>query len=193
VAAPTFYYDPSSPYAWMAEERIGELIPDADWQALYGFGLLKAAGRTPWVLTEERDSRLAEIAQRAERYGLPPIGWPGALPSRAVDLARAARVAGRHDLEQPFAIAVSRAIFTEGRDPSTPDELRGICRAVGLDADAVLAGLADQEVKDEVRATIDTALARGVTGVPAVVVDDEVFWGDDRLEEAAARSAGVPR
>ena len=66
MAAPTFYYDPSSPYAWMAEERIGDLIPNADWQALYGFGLLRAAGRTPWVLTEERE-RARETAHSTAR------------------------------------------------------------------------------------------------------------------------------
>jgi 2-hydroxychromene-2-carboxylate isomerase len=44
-------------------------------------------------------------------------------------------------------------------------------------------------VKDALRAATDEAAARGVTGVPSVVVGGEVFWGDDKLEHAAARAA----
>jgi 2-hydroxychromene-2-carboxylate isomerase len=186
VAAATFYYDPTSPYAWMAAERIGELIPDADWQAVYGLGLVKANGRTPWVFTDERESRLREIEERAARYGLPPIRWPGSLGERIVDVARAARVARRHGRERDFALAVARARFTEGRDPSRPDELRALASQAGLDGDELLAEIADDAVKEEVRAANQEALDRGALGIPTTIVGDEVFWGDDRLDDAAA-------
>ena len=186
VAAVTFYYDPSSPYGWMAAERIGDLIPDADWQAVYGFALLRAVGRTPWVLTDERPARLAEIEKRAAGYGLPPIRWPQSLPERAVDIARALRVARRHDRERQLALAMARARFTEGRDVSAPDELRTLAGEAGLDGEELVAAIADQAVKDEVAATIEEAVARGAQGIPTTIVGDEVFWGDDRLDEAAA-------
>jgi 2-hydroxychromene-2-carboxylate isomerase len=186
VAQPVFYYDVSSPYAWMAAERIGDLIPDADWRPLYAPALLKLNGRTMWVLTDERESRLAEIEQRAAGYGLPPIRWPASLARRGIDLARAATVARHEGREAEFSLTASRAIFTEGADPSEPEEIRRIANEVGLDGDALLERIATQEVKDEVRATIDEAYARGVQGIPAVIVGDELFWGDDRLEDAAA-------
>jgi 2-hydroxychromene-2-carboxylate isomerase len=185
VAAATFYYDPTSPYAWMAAERIGELIPDADWQAIYGFGLLRQLGRTPWVLTDEREQRLAEIEQRAARYGLPPVRWATALP-KAVELVRATRIARRQGVEREFALAVSRKLFTDGGDASRPEDLRAIAAGVGLDPDALLARMAEQEVKDEVRAATEEASARGAQGIPSIIVGDEVFWGDDRLDDAAA-------
>ena len=183
---PTFFCDVNSPYSWMAEERIGELIPDADWRPLYTPLLLRMIGREMWVLTDEREPRMAEIVERAERYGLPPVRWPTALPQRAIDLARAATVAKRHGKVAEFAIAASRAIYTEGRDVSDPDGIRELCGKVGLDADEVLERIATQEVKDEVRATIDEAHALGVKGIPTVVVGGELFWGDDRLDGAAA-------
>lgn len=190
MAAVTFYYDPTSPYAWMAAERIGDLIPDADWQAVYGLGLVKANGRTPWVFTDERDSRLAAIEKRAAGYGLPPIRWPVSLGERIVDVARATRVARRSGREQEFALAAARARFTEGRDTSRPDELRALASQVGLDGDDLLAAIAEDAVKEEVRAATEEALGRGAPGIPTTFVADEAFWGDDRLDEAAAAARG---
>lgn len=170
----------------MAAERIGELIPDAEWRPIYAFALFKLNGRTPWVLTDERPARLREIQERAAGYGLPPIRWPQGLPERNIDLVRAATVAKHEGREEDFALATFRAIFLEGGDPSRPDALRRVASQAGLDPDAVLARIGEQDVKDEVRAAIDEAHARGVPGVPTVTVGDEVFWGDDRLDEAAA-------
>jgi len=58
--------------------------------------------------------------------------------------------------------------------------------ACELHPNAVLKGLESRTVKDGLRAATDGAADRGVTGVPSVVIAGEVFWGDDRLEEAAA-------
>ena len=60
----------------------------------------------------------------------------------------------------------------------------------GLDPDEVRAALEDDGVKDRLREHTDEALELGVIGVPTVVVDGTVFWGDDHLEDAAAAAAG---
>ena len=142
-----------------------------------------------WVLTDEREPRMREIEQRAERYGLPPVRWPSAFAHRAIDLVRAATVAKHEGRVAELSLAASRAIFTEGRDPSGPDELRRLAEEPGLDLDRLLERVADRAIKDEVRAAVDEAHARGVQGVPVVVVGDELFWGDDRLEDAAAAAS----
>jgi 2-hydroxychromene-2-carboxylate isomerase len=59
-------------------------------------------------------------------------------------------------------------------------------RDAGIDPDAVAAGVEQPDVKQRLRAATDAALAHGVTGVPTVAVGDVLFWGDDRLEDAAA-------
>jgi 2-hydroxychromene-2-carboxylate isomerase len=55
----------------------------------------------------------------------------------------------------------------------------------------VLKGIETQSVKDKLRAATDEALARGVEGIPTVAVGSELFWGDDRLEEAVKRAAAL--
>ncbi len=188
---PVFYYDGWSVYAYLAAERIDDLIPDADWRPVLVFGLQKMAGRTPWVLTDEREARMAEIEERVERYGLPPISWPTSLPQDVVGLNRAATVAKREGREKEFSRAALRATYVHGQDPTEPETLRRLAEEAGLDGDAVLGQIKEQDVKDELRRTTDEAYAAGVVGVPSVVIDGQVFWGDDRLEEATA-AAGQP-
>ena len=129
---------------------------------------------------------MAEIEERVKRYGLPPITWPTRLPENQMGLARAATVATRHGQGDRFAIEGFRAIFVRGEDPSTDQGLRALAAAVDMDADALVAGIAEQETKDELRRTTVQAHEQGVPGVPTVVVAGDVFWGDDRLDEAAA-------
>ena len=83
-----------------------------------------------------------------------------------------------------FALAATRRAFVEGRDLSLPDEVLAAARAAGLDPGPE--AFADPAIKLALREATDAAQARGVFGVPTVAVGDELFWGDDRLEEAAA-------
>ena len=186
MSSPAFYYALSSPYAYLAAERIGTVLPEADWRPILIGGLFKLNGRTSWIFTDERESRMDEIEERAKRYGLPPITWPTGLPENQLGLARAATVAKRHGRAAPFALEAFRSIYVRGVDPSTERGLRELAAAVDLDGDALVAAIAEQDVKDELRQTTDHAHEQGVPGVPTVVVDGAVFWGDDRLDEAAA-------
>ena len=64
-------------------------------------------------------------------------------------------------------------------------------RRAGIDAAELQAALTDPAVKDALRAATDGAVALGVFGVPTVLVGGELFWGDDRLDEAAAAAAAL--
>ena len=59
----------------------------------------------------------------------------------------------------------------------------------GLDGERARAAVEAPEIKQRLRAATDEALRRGVTGVPTVAVGDELYWGDDRLEDAAHAAA----
>ncbi len=82
------------------------------------------------------------------------------------------------------------AAFTAGADLTDAGALRAVTVEARLEADGLAAGIADLVVKAELRANTDRALALGVSGVPTVLVGGAVFWGDDRLEAAAAALAG---
>lgn len=84
-----------------------------------------------------------------------------------------------------FAVSAFRAAFQEGRDLGMPEEVLYVAEAAGLDRDEVSEAVRDPEIKLALRQATDEAHARGVFGVPTIAVGDELFWGDDRLREAA--------
>jgi 2-hydroxychromene-2-carboxylate isomerase len=188
----TFYYDLSSPYAYLAAARIDSLLPDATWRPI-AFGIvIRERGKVPWSMGEGRASGIAEIERRAAARGLPPLRWPRGWPVENYSLAplRASMRAEREGVLKPFTLALYRIAFAEGASLAEVENVMRAAAEVGLDEERVAAAIAESEAKERLRGYTDEALARGVTGVPTVAVGGRLFWGDDRLEEAAAAAAG---
>jgi 2-hydroxychromene-2-carboxylate isomerase len=93
-----------------------------------------------------------------------------------------------HGAAEVYAMAAMRRAFCGGCDLSLPEEVRTAAVAAGLDGDAALAAAQDPGVKLALREATQAAYDRGVFGVPTISVGSELFWGDDRLEEAAMRA-----
>jgi 2-hydroxychromene-2-carboxylate isomerase len=181
----SFYFGAMSPYSWFAAERIGTLIPDAQWRPVFAGGLFRSTGRSTWGLGDRREAGILDCEARAQRHGLGPIRWPDGWPSSDLLVARALVVADRQGLLQPFAMAVMRVQFRDGARLDDPDVLKRAADHVGLDGAGVIEATSTTEIKDGLRARNDEAVALGVFGVPTVAVGDQLFWGDDRLDEAA--------
>ena len=88
-----------------------------------------------------------------------------------------------------FALAGFRQAFAAGRDLSEPDNVLIAAAACELHPRALLKAVETEGVKNALREATDRAAERGVFGVPSLVVDDEAFWGDDRVEEAVAAAS----
>jgi 2-hydroxychromene-2-carboxylate isomerase len=155
------------------------------WQPILLGGLFKRFGRRSWAETDERAAGIAEIERRAHERCLPPLRWPDPWPGNMLFAMRAATYAAQTGRAAAFALAAFRQAFVAGRDLSIPDNVLVAAASLELHPRAVLAGANSRSVKDALRAATDEAAERGVRGVPSVVVDERVFWGDDRLEEAA--------
>jgi 2-hydroxychromene-2-carboxylate isomerase len=184
---PIFYFDLGSPYAYLAAERVNHVLPVVpEWQPVLVGAIFKARGYGSWARTDQRDAGIAEVERRARDYGLPEIRWPPDWPGDMLGAMRAATFAKQTGRTVAFALAAFRQAFAGGRDLSQVDNVLLAAAACELHPRAVLKGMEMQSVKDQLRAATADAIARGVTGVPSVAVGDEVFWGDDKLEEAAA-------
>jgi 2-hydroxychromene-2-carboxylate isomerase len=190
---PVFYYDFNSPFAWLAAERVNSVLPVPPvWQPVSFGHILKVTGREPWSFSDdERPLGVAEIERRAEERGLPaprwlddwPVGTYSLLPLRAAVFAQqAGRVVS-------FSLAAYRQFFAAGRRLDDLDNVLIAAAASELHPRAVTKGIESRTVKDVLREATEEALERGVIGVPTVAVGDELFWGDDRLEDAAAAIA----
>jgi 2-hydroxychromene-2-carboxylate isomerase len=183
---PVFYFDLGSPYSYLAAERVNSTLPEVPvWQPVLLGAIFKARGHGSWSETEERRAGMAEVERRARDRGLPEIRWPEPWPGNTLTAMRAATFAQQTGRTVAFALAAFRQAFAGGRDLSDVDNVLLAAAACELHPRAVLTGIEMQSVKDKLRTATDDAIARGVTGVPSIAVGDQVFWGDDRLEEAA--------
>ncbi len=192
-----FYYDLGSPYAYLSAERISGLFTEAgleqpEWQPILLGGLFRRFERGSWADTEARAEGMAEIEERAARYGLPPLAWPKPWPGNTLVAMRAATFAKQTGRTISFSLAAFRQAFAAGRDLTEVDSVTIAGAACELHPRSLLKAVETQVVKRALREATDEAGDLGVEGVPAVVVGTEVFWGDDRLEDAvdaAARAA----
>jgi 2-hydroxychromene-2-carboxylate isomerase len=189
----TFYFDLGSPFAYLAAERLNTLLPDpVHWQPVLLGGLFRLTGRSSWALGDyrRRQAGMADIERRALAYGLPPMRWPDPWPADYLSAMRATTYAFSIGRGRDFAMQAYRDAFQHGSELSVADNvLRSAARA-GLDADAVRAGASDPQIKQALRDATDAAYDRGVFGVPTIAIGDELFWGDDRLEDAAVHLQG---
>jgi 2-hydroxychromene-2-carboxylate isomerase len=195
VTRATFYFDLGSPFAYLAAERVAdEVLPEpVTWQPLSLGALFKLAGRSSWSLgdPERRREGIAEVQRRAALYGLPPVRWPEPWPSNYLFAMRACTFAFQQGLGQQFAVRAFRDSFQHGHDLGLPECVLRVAGEVGLDRRAVEDATQNPEVKLALRAATQDAHELGVFGVPTFAVGEELFWGDDRLEDAARlRQAG---
>jgi 2-hydroxychromene-2-carboxylate isomerase len=181
------YFDLASPYAYLAIERAESVLgrPVTLVPVLVG-AIFGWRGHGSWALTAERAAGMAEIERRAREYGLPAMDWPPDWPANALSAMRCATWAARQRRLPEFVYVVGRRQWTEAADIADLDVLAGCARDAGLDATAMLDAITTPELKEQLRVTTERAWQDGVRGVPTVRVGTRLYFGDDRLEEAAA-------
>jgi 2-hydroxychromene-2-carboxylate isomerase len=192
----TFYFDLGSPYAYLSAERISRLFSDAElpqpeWQPILLGGLFARFDRGSWAQTEAREEGMRDIERRAEAMGIQPIRWPDPWPGNTLHAMRVATYAKSIGRTVSFALAAFRQAFAGGRDLTDPDNVAIAAAACELHPNAIARAAASEGVKTKLREATDRAGDAGVFGVPSVLVGDQVFWGDDRLEEAVAAAQGA--
>jgi 2-hydroxychromene-2-carboxylate isomerase len=184
----TFYFDLGSPYAYLAAERLGTVLPEPiEWQPVLLGGLFKLTGRSSWALGDyrRRQTGMAEIEHRARDYGLAPMRWPDPWPTNYLTAMLATTFAFSVGRGREFTLEAFRSAFQRGSELSIPEHVFQVGTLVGLDRGELEAATQEPQIKRALRLATDAAHELGVIGVPTIAIDDELFWGDDRLEDAA--------
>lgn len=195
-----FYFDFSSPYAYLASTRIDALARRhgrrAVWKPVLLGVVFKTTGSAP--LTEipiKGDYARHDFARSARFHGI-DFRMPDVFPLSTQLAARAMlwlRQTRGDDMAVTFAKAVLRALFVDNTDISVPANLLAIGAALGVDAKELEQGASSAEIKDQFKRENETAMQRGVFGSPFVLVDGEAFWGFDRFPQLEAFLAGRDR
>jgi 2-hydroxychromene-2-carboxylate isomerase len=184
-----FYFDFSSPYGYIAGERINALAAkhgrEARWRPFLLGVAFKTTGGAPLPSIPLKGAyHLRDMIRTAKYYGV-PYRHPAVFPISSVPPCRAFYWLEAKDPARAKALgkALYRAYFVDDVDISSADNTVAVCAKFGLNADEVRAGINDQAVKDRTRAEVEKAIAAGAFGSPYIVVDGEPFWGSDRLEQ----------
>jgi 2-hydroxychromene-2-carboxylate isomerase len=151
-------------------------------------GLFKLTGRSSWALGDyrRRQAGMAEIERRTRSYRLPPMRWPDPWPGDYLQAMRACTFAFTVGRGREFTMSAFRNAFQRGADLAIPGRVLEAAGQAGFDRAGVGRGMRDPEIKRALREATDAAYELGVFGVPTIAVDDELFWGDDRLLDAAS-------
>ena len=194
-ARAAFYFDLGSPYSYLAAERVNGLFAEAgheppEWRPILLGGLFQRFGRDSWGNGPERGAGIAEVERRASDYGLPPIRWPDPWPGSMLFAMRVATYAKEIGRSVSFALAAFRQAFAAGRDLGEPDNVLLAAAACEMHPRAVTAAAQRDATKARLREATELAAGAGVRGVPSLLVEGRVHWGDDRLEEAVGALGG---
>jgi 2-hydroxychromene-2-carboxylate isomerase len=184
-----FFFSAMSPYSWLAAERIGTLLPEAEWRPVFAGRVFEAHRRVSWGLTERRAAGMADCEARARAYGLGVMTWPDPWPSNGVLVARALIFAQRRGDLRRFALTAMRMEFLEGLDLGARKALCAVARRAGHPPEDLAHAVSDPNIAVALQTVTDEAVKLGVFGVPTVCIGDTLFWGDDRLEAAALDSS----
>jgi 2-hydroxychromene-2-carboxylate isomerase len=186
-----FWYEFASTYSYLAAMRIEAAAEEAQvtllWRpfllgpifqaqgwATSPFNLYPAKGRYMW----------RDMEREAARLKL-PFYRPDPFPQNGLLAARIALLGADREWTPAFTRAVFMAEFGEGYDIADPTVLAGILADLGLDAKAVIAEAQGEANKMRLRRMGEEAQTRGIFGAPAFIAEDgEMFWGNDRLEQA---------
>ena len=193
-----YYASLNSPWTHFGAQRI------EDYAAKYGaslriwpvdFGtIFPASGGFPLPKRspQRRAYRMMELKRWREALGIPVNLEPKYFPSDET-LSSSCVIALRETAGDNIAIRVAhrvlKAVWEEELNPADPEVLGRLIRTCDLDPKAVLALAADPKWAERRKADTQAALDRGVFGAPSYVINDEIFWGQDRLDFVEKRLA----
>lgn len=184
-----FFFDFSSPYGYLASEKIDDIAArygrKVRWRPILLGVVFKETGAAPLTGLPLKGEYSLRDFSRSARYLEIPYTLPANFPIATLHATRAYYWLHdrQHGMARAFAHAAYRAFFAEGRDISELARILDLASALGADRGELSAALAGQALRDRLRAECAAALGKGVFGSPFFIVDGEPFFGADRLPQ----------
>jgi 2-hydroxychromene-2-carboxylate isomerase len=189
-AAIDFYFDFSSPYGFLASERIEALAAkhgrSVNWRPVLLGVVFKQTGAVPLTQVPLKgDYSKRDMARSARLHGVDGFRMPSTFPIPSQAAARIVLWARQRDpaLAAKVVHALYRAFFVDDIDISNPEAAAAAAARGGVDAAVARAAVDDPAIKDALKQANDEAITKGVFGSPFIIVDGEPFWGMDRLDQ----------
>jgi 2-hydroxychromene-2-carboxylate isomerase len=189
-----FYFDLRSPAAYLAAERALAVLPaPCEWQPILTSMLPEAETFETYGCEQERAAMRENVERRAAELELQRLVWPQPFPYDSEFAMLVATFAKRIGKTVAFALAAFRQAFAGGHALNERDHVLIAAAACEIHPNAILKATQARGLRAELERASATALALGVTDVPAVRVGDRVLVGERALEEAGALLASARR
>ncbi|KAA0984258.1 2-hydroxychromene-2-carboxylate isomerase [Pseudomonas sp. ANT_J28] len=183
-----FYFDLGSPATYLAYTQLPKICEQTDSQLIYTpillGGIFKATGNaSPATIPAKGHYMFQDLDRYAKRYGV-PLKFNPQFPINTLMLMRAVTgIQLRHpERFQAFIDCLFHALWVEGHSLDDLATVASVLTQNGFDPNAVLALTADEEVKATLKDNTEKAVQRGVFGAPSMFVDNQLFFGQDRLD-----------
>ncbi len=151
---------------------LGPIFKSQGWDTS-PFNIYEAKGKYMW----------RDIERLSARYGI-PFRMPSEFPRNGVLASRVALASESCGWRSRFSKLVFTANFAEDRDISDEAVIASILESLGEEPGSIIRSALSEENKGRLRSATDDAIGRGIFGAPSFVADGEIFWGNDRLEDA---------
>lgn len=187
-----FWFEFGSQYSYLSVMRIGPLAAahgvDVRWRPFLLGPIFRSLGwnTSPFVLQKQKgEYAWKDLERQARKYGLP---WrrPSQFPRSAVLPARIALLGAQQPWSEAFAREAISLNFVHDEEIDAEPAMRRVLDGLGLPSSEILAQAQSDENKLRLRQQTEEAQRLGIFGAPTFMVRGEMFWGNDRLEDALA-------
>ena len=187
-----FWFSIGSTYSYLSVSRLAAVQNasgvEFEWRPFSVRALMQEMNNAPFVGKPAKEAYMwRDLERRAQGYGL-PISLPVEYPLEHFDLANQVAILGREEgWCEDYVRCAYTLWFTEGLAAGSHSNLERSIAAAGQSADRVIAAAGSEANLARYEAATNAARTRGIFGSPSFVVGEkELFWGDDRLEDAVA-------
>ncbi|HEV8714388.1 MAG TPA: 2-hydroxychromene-2-carboxylate isomerase [Candidatus Binatia bacterium] len=190
-----FFFDYGSPFSYLADTQLTALARRTGATAVYrpmllGAVLKETGNASPLAVPAKGRYMSVELQRWAKHYGVPFVANKF-FPINTLRLMRGAVAAQQEGCFAVYHRALYAAFWVDNANLGEPEVIRSVLGKAGLNANLLLTGIEEPDVKEQLRLNTEEAVRRGVFGAPTFFVGEEMFWGNDRLtfvEEALTRS-----
>lgn len=190
-----FLFDFVSPTSYLAYMVLPRIADRADahvtWTPVFLGGIMQATGNRPPGTVGNKGKWMADdMARWVRHYGI-PYKRNSAFPVNTLTILRGAVSFLDDPVLRYYCDAMFHAMWVEDRDLSQKAEIDAVLETLGMDPEVFHERVAQQEIKERLKANTENAVARGVFGAPTFFVGDNMHFGQDRLW-MVAEDLGIP-
>ena len=186
-----FWYSIGSTYTYLSTQRLAQIETEYDvvfeWSPFSVRSRMIEMENVPFMAEKKRDKidyMWRDVQRRANFYGF-DAKVPAPYPLKEFDLANKVAILGKDQgWIKEYTILTYKKWFLEHLEPGSEPNLSSTLKEIGLDSDGVIKQAQTDLIEQKYLKNTEMAKNKGIFGSPTFIVENEVFWGDDRCEDA---------